>query len=356
MNVDLFTQHPALKRLLWVLQHNQDFGLYFARCNVPNYRKQLVAAVVAQYPAVIEISLHQLEANLETIALDVALAEYLQDKSPEAAVFLYDLESRLPTEDTELQYRTLQQVNWRRSAYVRLQRRLVIWLPDDALRILARGAPDFFDWYSGVYEFEIPERAVNLSTFYDDDGGNHLTLAEKRRWKKVLLSLLDETKPDTPGGLQSLANLLMDLGRLHRSLGEYKQALVYFQQLLDIYQQLGQFKSKAIVLKHVAGIYYAQGDYDAALEYLTDALKILGNQAGLSSILFHKGLIYWAKGNETEAKTEWLSAYKIAKQVGDAETLKALDKLGRRLGSRSPRFILDDSEEKNMLKKGTLQK
>ncbi|OAD20680.1 hypothetical protein THIOM_003599, partial [Candidatus Thiomargarita nelsonii] len=63
----------------------------------------------------------------------------MQDKSPEAAVFLYDLESRLPSKDTELQYRTLQQVNWRRSAYVRLQRRLVIWLPDDALRILARG-------------------------------------------------------------------------------------------------------------------------------------------------------------------------------------------------------------------------
>jgi len=158
---NLFTQQPALKRLLWVLQHNDGFGLYFARCNVPNYREQLVAALLARYPNIIEISIHQLDANLEAIELDIALADYLQDKPPNAALFLYDLETRLPTKDTTLQHRTLQQINWRRSAYARLQRCLVIWLPDYALRILARGAPDFFDWYSGIYEFEVPKAQRN---------------------------------------------------------------------------------------------------------------------------------------------------------------------------------------------------
>jgi tetratricopeptide (TPR) repeat protein len=503
---ELFKQHPPLKRLLWVLQHNEGFGLYFARCNVPSYRKQLVAAIVERCTCpVIEISLNQLDANLETTEIDIALADYLQDKPPQAAVFFYDLETLLPSKETELQHRTLQQINWRRNAYARLQRNLVIWLPDYALRILARGAPDFFDWYSGVYEFDVPEsQRANFITdslnSFDDErthAEDRLTVAEKRRWLKVLLSLKDETQPDTPSGKQSLAKLLNDLGRLYYSLGEYEQTLEYYQRAriyylevedrkgeagilnaisiiyylhgdsdtalqylqdaLKIQQEIGEHKggtlryishiysargnydtalqylqdalktqpdsgnqqSKRVILNHIGEIYRLQRDYDTALQYLQDALKIcqetsnqqgeattldnisllykarsdydtalqysqnalniqqdigdrkgegitlnnlsaiyqtggdydaamqhlqdalkiqhdLGNQTGLCTTLFNLGQIDWAKDNQAEAQAQWISAYKIAKQIDYAQALEALDKLGKQFTDAIP--------------------
>ncbi len=258
---NLFTQQPTLKRLLWVLQHNKEFGLYFARCNVPNYRQQLVTALRSSYPNIIEISINQLDAkrkrSWDAIELDIALAEYLEDKPPDAAIFLYDLETLLPTKDTKQQHRILQQINWRRSAYSRLQRCLVIWLPEYALRILARGAQDFFDWYSGIYEFEVPESQrhdfidQSLKKFNDNKqthAADRLSVAEKHKWIKTLLGLKDETKPDTHSGKLSLANLLYDLGRLYDSLGEYEQALKYY--------------------------YQARGDYDVDLDYLLKFLEL----------------------------------------------------------------------------------
>jgi|GEM_PF-3093944 len=326
---NLLTQQPALKRLLWVLQHNNEFGLYFARCNVPNYREQLVAALRAHHPNIIEISINQLDAK--AIELDIALAEYLQDKPPNAAIFLYDLETRLPTKDTKQQHRTLQQINWRRSAYARLQRCLVIWLPDYALRICARGAPDFFDWYSGIYEFEVPETqrndfiAQSLSLFDENKqihAADHLSVAEKHRWIKTLLSLKDEIQSDTPSGRQSLADLLDDLGRLHKSLGEYEQALDYYQSARKYYLDIENKKGEGTTLNNISRVYHARGDYDTALDYLLKSLSIvreIGDKQGEGRNLNNISLVYQARGDYDTALDYLLKSLSIVREIGDKQ-------------------------------------
>ena len=48
--------------------------------------------------------------------------------------------------------------------------------------------------------------------------------------------------------------------------------------------------------------------------------------------LCHMGNIYVSQGNLAEAEHAWLEAYRIAKEIGHAEGLMALDKLAKDLG------------------------
>lgn len=345
---ELFKRHPELERLLSILQHNKDFGLYFARCNVPIYRKQLVAILIERYSCpIIEVSLNQLEANLETTTLDVALAEYLQNQPHDATIFFYDLEMWLPSKDIEVQHHTLQKINWQRSVYARLQRHVVIWLPDYALKIVARSTPDFLDRESGIYEFDVPksQRAnfIIQSPNTSDEEGTHaedrMSVAEKRRWMNMLVSLREETQSDTLTGKQSLANLLNDLGRLHRSLGEYEQALDYYQcarsYCLDIADRNGEGK----LLNEISSIYHAQGDYKTALEYLQQSLDIskeTGDRKFEGETLNNISRIFEAQ-NDYDSALDYLQQaldirIAIGDKVGEGKTLNNISQIFKMRG------------------------
>ena len=96
-------------------------------------------------------------------------------------------------------------------------RALVYWVPDYALTLMAREAPDFYDWKSGVYHFDVPEEmrpALLEQTLFasqDSGGVERLTLDQKRRWEGVLKSLLADIKGDSPEELRQRANHLSSL-------------------------------------------------------------------------------------------------------------------------------------------------
>ncbi len=66
------------------------------------------------------------------------------------------------------------QLNEGRGLYQDLGRPLVFWLPEDALRRVARGAPDFWAWRSGVYEFALQPVASGRI----DSGGGAMILGD----------------------------------------------------------------------------------------------------------------------------------------------------------------------------------
>ncbi len=453
---DKSESESALLRLIWVLRNGKGFGLYFACCNALAYRRELVEKVKAEYAQpILEFDLtgHDGEAYI-----DHRLLTWAEDKTPGAPVFCYGLETLLPTRDEDRQFRTLQEINWRRNVYSQLNRNLVIWLPEYALNLLARTASDFYDWHTAVFEFPVPDSekphliGQSLLGFMEGEthAANRMTLDEKKRWLSVLNGLLDETPKDTV----EYARLLNDLGRLNISLGEYQESLTYFNESLDIHRKLlnyegigtalnnisqvyldqgyldkaqisledalnisDKFKpesymailnnismiyadqgkhdkalehmkniliiardigfrfAEGVTLNNIAQIYLKQGDYNNALTFLENALKIrrevgdrrgegttlnnislvfdaigenkkaldyidlaliigfeIGDRAGLCTSLFNKGEIYNAMGNQAEAEQAWLESYHIAKEIGHAEGLKALEKLAKDLG------------------------
>jgi hypothetical protein len=111
---------------------------------------------------------------------------------------------------------------------------VLIWLPDFALDTLARGAPDFWAWRSGVYEIpsqvELPEQELlpAFSVFAENDAVWSLSLQKRQEEVARLEKLLEPTKDLPPEGqfrrqmavvdrLESLAMLCYALGYLQRA-------------------------------------------------------------------------------------------------------------------------------------------
>jgi len=278
-DIALFAEQPDLAGLLTALRRARGFALYFARCNSPVYRRRLVATLKDRLSRpIVEVDLKKggrasLDAKVE-VALDKA--------PPEAVAFLYNLESFLPSDNQERQTQTLNELNWRRGAFSRLQHPLVFWLPEYALTILARGAPDFYDWYSGVYEFNEPDREseeairperTNLENLEAVRG---LSLEEKRRWAEVLDELIAQTNDETEAGKQTMASLLKQSATVAYVQADYTRAKSALERALKINEAAygPDHPTVAIDVNNLGLVLQALGDLPAAKQAFERALKI----------------------------------------------------------------------------------
>ncbi len=319
---DASDKESEFPRFLWVLRNGKGFGLYFVCCNAPAYRRQLVEKIKAEYAQPIlefDLSGHDGEEYI-----DHRLLTWAEDKAVGAPVFLYGLETLLPTRDEDRQFRTLQEINWRRNVYSQLNRNLIIWLPEYALTLLARTASDFYDWHSAVFEFPVPESEKagfvkqSMMGFMDGEthAANQMTLAEKQRWLSVLNGLLDETPKDTV----EYARLLNDLGRLYHALNYYDDALQKYNETLDLFMKLNDLEGESAALDNISRIYEVQGDYAKALKYLESALensRKIGHRQGEAIILSDFSKIYRALGDSGKALNYLENSLLIYRELGN---------------------------------------
>ncbi len=362
----LCKRHPGMDRLLWVLdQEEGEFSLYFARCNVPEYRKALSAALIMECEKnIIEIDVHELDFDPKKSALDVSLQQALADAPPHSPVFLYGLERLLPIDEKKLQDRTLQQLNWRRSAYARLKRPLVIWLSDAALSLLAQGAPDFYDWYSGFYEFDVPEEErphfTQKSLEQAKAGRVHpayrLNEAGKLKLIHYLQGLLEESTETSEEVLEQLNDLCglyfylsdyqalieyaqqmlvlakelenkkrmsqahSNLGLAYSGLNDYEQAQEHQQQTVQLAQEIDNKGLWAQTLSSLATTEQVLGDYEAALEHYQQALAVhqqVGNHQWEAGTLCYMADLYQQQGEYSQALQALKQALPIAQQIQD---------------------------------------
>ncbi len=268
------------------------FALHFVVCNTPAIYPPLLESVrAACHPPIYPCTIPR---DLDTL-IDVWLSEQVRDLPPNAVIFLYGLADLLavPQQDEAgylKRHNILQQLNWQRNAYQRLQRPLVIWVRSEAMRLIACYASDFYDWRTGVFEYHPPSEQrheiiqQNLVGFDREWTALHgLSLLEKQRWLGVLQGLIDElATAETPAEQQMLAKLLNDQGELYLSLGEYQLAKPCYEEALVIREQvLGKtHQDVAETLNDLAHLYESQGEYDKALSLYQEALKILTQSLG----------------------------------------------------------------------------
>ena len=72
-----------------------------------------------------------------------------------------------------------------------------------------------------------------------------------------------------------------------------------------------------------------------AIDYLQQSLAIaqhIGDVAGLCTTKNNIGHIYWQNKQQTEALLSWVEAYRIAKKIGYAQALQALESMAGQLG------------------------
>jgi tetratricopeptide (TPR) repeat protein len=135
--------------------------------------------------------------------------------------------------------------------------------------------------------------------------------------------------------LQTRREALNQAGMLNHHLGNYETALDYFKQSLAICQQIGDKQGEGSTLNNISQIFKAQGDYQTALDYLKQSLAIrqqIGDNAGLCATLFNMGHLHAQNKQMDEAVKAWVTVYILARQIGLAQALQALEDLAPQLG------------------------
>ena len=114
---------------------------------------------------------------------------------------------------------------------------LVFLLPEFALRYFIRRASDFFDWYSGVYEFptdkDILEREIRRLVYLDGDLDTYQQFTPQQRQEKLaeIKAYLSDSPSLDP---VQASELWHKKGLIHQMGKEYEQAIASYDRALEI--------------------------------------------------------------------------------------------------------------------------
>ena len=159
---------------------------------------------------------------------------------------------------------------------------LVFLLPEFALRYFIRRASDFFDWYSGVYEFptdkDILEREIRRLVYLDSDLDTYQQFTPQQRQEK--LAEIKAYLSDSPSLDPVRASQLWhEKGLIHAMGKEYEQAIASYDQALEIKPDLHQaWYNRGIALGNLGRYEEAIASYDQALEIKPDDHKAWYNR------------------------------------------------------------------------------
>jgi len=247
---------------------------------------------------------------------------------------------------------------------------LLIWLPDFALDYVARGAPDFWAWRSGVYEFPTDKELwqtesaavfahgpISLFSLSLEDKQKEIARLEEllrtaqtlpqqdkriqitnaRLWHQ--LGLLQESLYRLPEAIANykkalrireeiddqygVARLLYQIGIIYRMRGKYAAALANYERALKLFEALGRQGGVAWSLHQIGMIHQLQGKYEAALANYERALKFFEAsdyyQLGVALSLHQIGTIHQARGDYEKALANYEQALKIKEVIGDQD-------------------------------------
>lgn len=118
-----------------------------------------------------------------------------------------------------------------------------------------------------------------------------------------------------------LAVALNNIGLVYDDKADYNNALTYYLQSLKLVEGTGESKSQlASTLNNIALIYQTQGKYEEALSFHNRALKIkreIGNKRGEGSSLHNIGLVYKLKGEYDKSLEFYNRALELRKLIND---------------------------------------
>ncbi len=164
---------------------------------------------------------------------------------------------------------------------------LVFLLPEFALRYFIRRASDFFDWYSGVYEFptdkDILHREIRRLVYLDGDLDTYKQFTPQQRQEKLaeIKAYLSDSPSLDP---VQASELWHKKGLIHAMGKEYEQAIASWDRALEIKPDDHQaWYNRGIALGNLGRLAEAIAYFDRALEIkpdFHDAWNNRGNALG----------------------------------------------------------------------------
>lgn len=328
-NQDVLLHIASLIRL------SEGFRLGFVKCNQPIQRRLLAARLKGMLAG--EAKIFDVELTGSVKSLRIAVLEELKNnelsRAGKMAIMVYGFERSVPSEGLTP---ALEELNLSRELFSRdFPCPFLLWLPDYALTRLAREAPDFWGWRSGVFEFQPDLKligAVEKMTLQDAETAS-LSLSEKREQAAALEGLIRDYAELQRGERENLAlaAVLCRLGSIRYQLGDYDEARRLYQESLNIAQDLVD-KDKVSWSLHNLGILAQDtGNYDEARRLYQESLKIdrdLGDKSGVSRSLHNLGMLAQYTRNYDEARRLYQESLKIDQDLGDKSGIAlSLDQL-----------------------------
>ena len=250
-------EQEPFERLHRTVTRSSRFSLTFAVVNSPLQRERLLQALSERLVHGHEVVSVRLESSTAPDAPDTLLEEaarHLDGGGIPGKQVLCVSGIERAFRDPKATNRLLSSLNRERERFPRrLNVPLVIWLPEFALERIAREAPDFWAWRSGVFTF--PQELGSLVISAREGLGlpedlANLTAEEKRR---RINSDRDLLRNLGTGGdaADRVAEVQLEIAHLHRMLGEIEEALAAYREAERLAQATG---NTGMVLKAAVAV------------------------------------------------------------------------------------------------------
>jgi len=124
--------------------------------------------------------------------------------------------------------------------------------------------------------------------------------------------------------IKGLCVIWIGIGLIYNMLGEYENALKYYERCRDLYEEIGDGLGIAKIIVNIAGVYFKQGNYSEALAYYEEALgayQKLSNKRGEADSHTGIGIVHKMLNNPVKALESYQKALAITKEIGDKRSM-----------------------------------
>ncbi len=188
----------------------------------------------------------------------------------------------------------LQDLNFIRDSYRQtVPHPILFLLPDYAISRLAKFAPDFWAWKSGLFRFKTTESTRDsaiANTLNTSSNIERLPTPEQQERIDLLHRLLMEYNPT--GGkpnqeyLDNCGNILNELGKAYLTQHKPTQAREYLTKAWEISKNFPDSSLQIEIINNLGKSYSQQRQFDTAIKYHQQALDIAKNQNNRSAIVY----------------------------------------------------------------------
>lgn len=295
----LAVNQQAFTQLLTFVDFSEDLTIGFAEVNF-NAEADLLIEGLKNHPI-------SQEAQFEVVSFDENL-RFLRDEiikilptikrepNKKLVLIVRGLEKSIGKFDEYPP--VLQDLNWVRDAYkTSVPHPILFVLPDYAITRLAKFAPDFWAWKSGVFLFKTTQDTRDdavARTLDSERSFRTLQTPEKQERIELLESLWMEYSPSHSGtekNPSACSIILHQLGVAYLSQGKPVKAREYLEKALELTAESNSFL-RAEVYKELGKSYEQEGQFSAAMSAYQASLAIArqqGNRRGEAYALYYLG-------------------------------------------------------------------
>jgi tetratricopeptide (TPR) repeat protein len=319
-----------LAELLTFIDFSEKFTLGFIEINFPPHGELLIESLKtnSQCEKIQFVILKFADPNLRFLRDEIVkeLPKIEKEVNKKLVLIIQGLEKSIGVFGEYPPF--LQNLNFVRDAYTKTVPYPILFiLPDYAINRLAKFAPDFWAWRSGVFRFKTLEKTKEnaiAQTLESNIEIDRIEPQEKQERIEILQSLLMEYKPTceqtNDGNLRRYSNILLELGTAYISQHQPETAREYLAEALQIAEKLAGVNFKHQVLNKIGDAFAEERKFKTAINYYEQGLDIarkLKNRDYEGYALFNLGNAYFDLRQFLEAKEYYQQCLEIAQELND---------------------------------------